>query len=144
MTAIGSVRRRLTSRIRAQLHALDSRLAAMVRRTLHRSDSGTSPRIGNVERALAEKYHRVEVRLREAALADESAWGRTRQELEAAWIEYLEAVDRARHELERSDGPPEGAAAAHIPFHVPERRNRKTPATARAGRAAPSGTSPAL
>lgn len=102
MSAIESARTQRINQIANGMDGLDQTFAVMIRNALEANDLEHQVRIERARKSVAEKARAVEVLLDEARSADQDEWERLEGDLDGAWIEYREAVDRIRLEMERA------------------------------------------
>lgn len=102
MPMIQSEREEYATRIRNRLEALDHTFAGMLRDTLRENDMETLARMERAKKVVAEKGAAVQALLEVASDVPVDEWSGAREEIQGAWTEYAEAVDRARLEMERA------------------------------------------
>ncbi|MDX1646688.1 MAG: hypothetical protein R3304_06055 [Longimicrobiales bacterium] len=103
MPPLEGSREEVVTRIRNRMEALDAEMADLMRKTLRRNDTELQIRVERAKKSAAEKGSELETVLAQAETADESDWPEARDMLRSTWIEYKEAVDRARLDLERAE-----------------------------------------
>lgn len=103
MSPLEGSRDEVVTRIRSRMGVLDKTMADLVREALKENDTDIQVRVERAKKSVADKGSRLETMLRQAENVEESQWEQTQESLRAAWVDYKEAVDRARLELERAE-----------------------------------------
>lgn len=102
MSPLEGSRDEVVTRTRARLEELDKTMADLMREALRENDTDIQVRVERAKKSVAEKGSELETMLEQAETVEESQWEQTQEALRAAWVDYKEAVDRARLELERA------------------------------------------
>ena len=96
-------REEVVTRIRNRMEELDKTMADLMRSTLRDNRTELQIRVERAKKSVAEKGEQLEAMLEQAENVSEEEWEDTQETLRAAWIDYKEAVDRARLDLERAE-----------------------------------------
>lgn len=103
MSPLEGSRDEVVTRIRSRVEELDKTMADLMREALRENDTDIQVRVERAKKSVADKGSKLETMLEQAENVDESQWEETQETLRAAWVDYKEAVDRARLELERAE-----------------------------------------
>ncbi|HKJ01150.1 MAG TPA: hypothetical protein VJ997_01810 [Longimicrobiales bacterium] len=102
MATIQSERDEYATLIGNRVEALDQSFARMMRQMLKENDMEILVRVERAKKSVAEKGAALHALLEAASDVPADDWADAREDIQGAWTEYAEAVDRARLELERS------------------------------------------
>ncbi len=91
-----------TTLIRRRMEELEDTFERLMRATLRENDMTTLARVERAKKSIAEKGVALKTLLEESVDVPADDWPRAQEDIDYAWTEYSEAVDRLRLEMERS------------------------------------------
>ncbi|MEQ9401356.1 MAG: hypothetical protein RJQ04_19475 [Longimicrobiales bacterium] len=101
--SIRSERREFLTHLDTEIERLQGAFDRLVAESTRDNDIETLARAERAKKLVAEKGTTLDTLLEETSNLDDDAWTGRRDDVEAAWREYREAVERTRLEFERAD-----------------------------------------